>query len=178
MMMSDDEESQSSEELQNHTVAARVLTRGRRAGGMEDLIGLGPRALAQCKRDVSEAAKRDGWTERQGPSAEQRPKSNTHMPRVSTALFTDSSVGKTIEVEGGRVLVNGVFRFVRWKKGKRPVDGRATIAIVDPDLSGEVYLNNGTKFENPATVTGYKGWTQRRQVRPTRGPAFFSRHDF
>ena len=68
--------------------------------------------------------------------------------------FSHTDVGKTVEIRGGNVTVNGVGRFVKWGDAKH-ADCKGKIGSVDEALHGAVNLlagaagEKGAWFENP-----------------------------
>ena len=58
--------------------------------------------------------------------------------------FSTDDVGKTIEIKGGEVCIDGAHRDVQWAPLCPPADCTGIIRSFDPAFKGRVKLDNGT----------------------------------
>ena len=75
-----------------------------------------------------------------------------HNASLSTAAFSTAIEGKRVEINDGRVKIDGTSWDVWWLDAVH-ADGWATIRTVEPKTGGEITLSDGAQFENPASVS-------------------------
>ena len=83
-------------------------------------------------------------------SLQMRNNINMSYSTTSFGAFSPADEGKIIEFNGNNVKVDGVVRVLNGAAWNGPSHGNVTIKFVTPEVNGQVILENGKTFGNPA----------------------------